>query len=173
MSDIPTPAQCLQFLHEAGCSEEVIHHCKAVRNLAVRIAKKAHANIQLVEAGALLHDIGRSKTQGIMHGVEGAKIATALGLPESIVNIIERHLGAGIPKEEAGPLGLPVKDYLPLTLEEKIVAHADNLIDNDRPHPIEREVEKALLRGHPKHAERLLQLHKELSELCGIDLNNI
>jgi HD superfamily phosphodiesterase len=70
-------------------------------------------------------------------------------------------------------LGLPVKDYLPLTLEEKIVAHADNLIDNDRPHPIEREVEKALLRGHPKHAERLLQLHKELSELCGIDLNNI
>ena len=49
----------------------------------------------------MLHDIGRSKTQGIMHGVEGAKIATELGLPEAIVNIIERHLGAGIPKEEA------------------------------------------------------------------------
>jgi uncharacterized protein (TIGR00295 family) len=173
MNTIPTPEQCLRFLRDAGCSEEVINHCKAVRKIAVRIAKKAHANIQLVEAGALLHDIGRSKTQGIMHGVEGAKIATALGLPESLVNIIERHLGAGIPEDEAGPLGLPAKDYIPITLEEKIVAHADNLIDNDRLHPIEKEVEKALQKGHPKHAERLMQLHQELSKLCGINLNDI
>jgi uncharacterized protein (TIGR00295 family) len=173
MSTIPTPGQCLRYLRDAGCSEDVINHCKAVRKIAVRIAKKAHANIQLVEAGALLHDIGRSKTQGIMHGIEGANIAIGLGLSENLVNIIERHLGAGIPKEEAGALGLPVKDYLPITLEEKIVAHADNLIDNDRPHPIEKEVEKALQKGHPKHAERLMQLHRELSELCGINLNDI
>ena len=170
---IPNPGQCLRLLREAGCSDEVIHHCKAVRKVAVRIAKKAHANIELVEAGALLHDIGRSKTQGIMHGVEGAKIATDLGLPISIVNIIERHLGAGIPKDEAIALGLPPKDYVPLTLEEKIVAHADNLIENDHEHRIEVEVEKALKKGHTKHADRLIQLHKELSQRCGIDLNNI
>jgi len=170
---IPNPGQCLRLLREAGCSDEVIRHCKAVRKVAVRIAKKAHANIELVEAGALLHDIGRSKTQGIMHGVEGAKIATELGLPISIVNIIERHLGAGIPKDEAIALGLPPKDYMPLTLEEKIVAHADNLIENDQEHRIEVEVEKALKKGHTKHAERLIQLHKELSQRCGLDLNNI
>jgi uncharacterized protein (TIGR00295 family) len=173
MNNIPTPGQCLRLLREAGCSEEVINHCKAVRKIAVRIAKKAHANIQLVEAGALLHDIGRSKTQGIMHGAEGAKIAIALGLPESLVNIIERHLGAGIPKEDTAALGLPVKDYVPITLEEKIVAHADNLIDNDRPHPIEKEVEKALQKGQTKHAERLMKLHQELSTLCGMNLNDI
>ena len=173
MSSIPNPEQCHQLLREVGCSDEIINHCEAVRKVAVRIAKKAHANIQLVEAGALLHDIGRSKTQGIMHGVEGAKIATELGLPVSIVNIIERHLGAGIPKDEAGTLGLPPKDYMPITLEEKIVAHADNLIDNDREHPIEIEVEKALKKGHTKHAERLMELHQELSQRCGMDLNNI
>lgn len=173
MSTIPNPGQCLLLLREAGCSDDVINHCKAVRKVAVRIAKKAHANIQLVEAGALLHDIGRSKTQGIMHGVEGAKIATELGLPLSIVNIIERHLGAGIPIEEAATLGLPLKDYIPITLEEKIVAHADNLIDNDREHPIEKEVEKALQKGHTKHAERLMELHRELSQRCGMDLNDI
>jgi uncharacterized protein (TIGR00295 family) len=173
MSTIPNPSQCLRLLREAGCSDDVINHCKAVRNVAVRIAKKAHANIQLVEAGALLHDIGRSKTQGIMHGVEGAKIATELCLPLSIVNIIERHLGAGIPMEEAATLGLPAKDYMPITLEEKIVAHADNLIDNDREHPIEKEVEKALQKGHTKHAERLMELHRELSQRCGMDLNDI
>jgi uncharacterized protein (TIGR00295 family) len=173
MSTIPNPGQCLRLLREAGCTDDVINHCKAVRKVAVRIAKKAHANIQLVEAGALLHDIGRSKTQGIMHGVEGAKIATELGLPLSIVNIIERHLGAGIPIEEAATLGLPAKDYMPITLEEKIVAHADNLIDNDREHPIENEVEKALQKGHTKHAERLMELHRELSQRCGMDLNDI
>jgi tRNA (cytidine56-2'-O)-methyltransferase len=173
MNSIPNPGQCLRLLKEAGCSEEIINHCKAVRKVAIRIAKKAHADIPLVEAGALLHDIGRSKTQGIMHGVEGAKIAQKLGLSISIVNIIERHLGAGIPKEEAAELGLPVKDYMPVTLEEKIVAHADNLIENDREHPIEMEVEKALQKGHPKHAERLMKLHEELSLLCGVDLNDI
>jgi len=173
MSMIPDPEQCYRLLREAGCSDEVINHCEAVRKVAVRIAKKAHANIQLVEAGALLHDIGRSKTQGIMHGIEGAKIATELGLPLRIVNIIERHLGAGIPIEEAATLGLPLKDYMPITLEEKIVAHADNLIDNDREHPIEIEVEKALKKGHRKHAERLMELHRELSQRCGMDLNDI
>jgi uncharacterized protein (TIGR00295 family) len=173
MTMIPNPGQCLQLLKEAGCSDEVINHCKAVRKVAVRIAKKAHANIQLVEAGALLHDIGRSKTQGIMHGVEGAKIAIQLGLPDSIVNIIERHLGAGIPKEEAIILGLPPKDYIPMSLEEKIVAHADNLIENDHEHRIEIEVEKALQKGQMKHAERLMALHQELSQRCGMDLNDI
>jgi uncharacterized protein (TIGR00295 family) len=173
MTMIPNPGQCLRLLKEAGCSTEVINHCKAVRKVAVRIAKKAHANIQLVEAGALLHDIGRSKTQGILHGIEGAKIASDLGLPISIVHIIERHLGAGIPKDEAISLGLPPKDYLPITLEEKIVAHADNLIDNDHKHPIEKEIEKALQKGHTMHAQRLMSLHKELSQRCGIDLNDI
>jgi uncharacterized protein (TIGR00295 family) len=173
MTMIPNPGHCIRLLREAGCSDEVINHCKAVRKVAVRIAKKAHANIQLVEAGALLHDIGRSKTQDIFHGIEGAKIASQLGLPESIINIIERHLGAGIPKEEAIILGLPPKDYMPITLEEKIVAHADNLIENDHEHRIEIEVEKALQKGQRKHAERLMALHRELSQRCGMDLNDI
>jgi uncharacterized protein len=173
MMAIPTPGQCLQMLKDVGCSEDVIRHCKAVRKVAVKIAKKAHANIELVEAGALLHDIGRCKTQGIMHGVEGAKIAGQLGLSPKIIAIIERHLGAGIPQDEAIALGLPPKDYIPITLEEKIVAHADNLIDNDQKHPIENEVEKALQKGQTKHAERLMQLHRELSDLCDMDLNDI
>jgi len=173
MNTIPTPGECLQMLQDVGCSEDVIRHCKVVRTIAVRIAKKAHANIELVEAGALLHDIGRSKTQGIMHGVEGAKIAVQLGLSPKLVMIIERHLGAGIPKDEAIALGLPPKDYLPFTLEEKIIAHADNLIDNDHKHPIEEEIEKAVQKGQMEHAKRLRQLHEELSALCGMDIDDI
>ena len=173
MSHIPSPPRCIELLRENGCSEEVINHCKVVRDLAIRIAEKTNANIELVEAGALLHDIGRSKTHGIRHGIEGANIAREIGLPECIIQIIERHLGAGIPKDEAVKLGLPAKDYIPKTLEEKIVAHADNLIDRGKIQTTEKEVEKALKKGQKKLAERLIKLHNELSDICCLNLDDI
>ena len=173
MTNIPKPNRCIEILRENGCSEAVINHCIAVRDLAVRIAEKTNANKDLVEAGALLHDIGRSKTHGIKHGVEGAKIARKIGLPESLIFIIERHVGAGIPKEEAINLDLPEKNYLPITIEEKIVSHADSLIQRGKKQKIEKEVEKAIKKGQKKHSERLLKLHRELSKICGMDLNEI
>ena len=173
MNSIPTPDECLKLLTKSGCTLEVISHCTAVRDVALRMAKKTNANLKLVEAGALLHDIGRSKTHGIKHAVEGAKIAKKLGLPTEIINIIERHIGAGLSADEAKKLGLPAKDYIPETLEEKIVCHADNLIDNNEKKPIECEIERALNEGHNEYARRLVILHKELSKLCGIDVDKI
>ena len=173
MKSIPSPKECIRLLEKNGCSDIVIRHCKAVRDVAVKIAEKTNADVQLVEAAALLHDIGRSKTHGIFHGIAGVKIAKKIGLPDSIIRIIERHLGAGISKEEAKKLGLPQKDYIPVTLEEKIVCHADNLIDNCRRQNIEKEIERVLKDGNKDYAERLIKLHKELSDICGIDLNLI
>lgn len=173
MSFIPNPEECIELLKKTGCSEPVIRHCMAVRDIAVKIAERTNADKHLVEAGALLHDIGRSKTHGIFHAVEGAKIARKLDLGDSIINIIERHIGAGLSAEEAKKLGLPAKDYIPITLEEKIVCHADSLIDNSKKQNIEKEVERALREGHKEYALRLVELHKELSDICGIDLNDI
>jgi uncharacterized protein (TIGR00295 family) len=173
MSSIPTPAECIKLLEKSGCSDEVIRHCKAVRDVAVRMAKKANADVKLVEAGALLHDIGRSKTHEIRHAVEGVKIARKLNLPESIVKIIERHIGAGLSADQAKKLGLPAKDFIPEALEEKIVCHADNLVDKDRRQRVERQVELALTNGFNEYAKRLVALHKELSDICGVDVNFI
>ena len=170
---VPSPEECVEMLKKSGCFDKVIRHCKSVRDVAVRIAKKTHADVELVEAGALLHDIGRSKAHGIFHAVEGVKIAKELGLPENIKNIIERHIGAGLSMKEAKKLGLPPKDYIPQTLEEKIVCHADNLIDNCKQQNIENGVERARKEGHKNYAERLVRLHKELSDICGMDLNLI
>jgi len=133
----------IAFLISSGCSPDVIEHCKAVaeyaRNIAINIRDKASGNgdpinidVDAVFVGALLHDIGRSKTHGLNHAVTGARIAMDNSLDNKIVKIIERHIGAGIPKEEAIRLGLPEKDYLPVTIEEKIVAHADNLISGNK-----------------------------------------
>ncbi len=173
MVEIPSRAACLDLLQGVGCSAEVIAHCCAVADVAVCIARRVDADVRLVEAGALLHDIGRSQIHGIQHAVVGARIAKKLGMPEGICRIIERHIGAGIPKGEAAALGLPVKGYMPETLEEKIVAHADNLIENNHIQPIEGEIRKAKQRGLTAYAKRLQLLHEELSRLCGIDCNDI
>lgn len=129
----------IAFLISSGCSPDLIEHCRAVaeyaKEIAIHIRENAygkgdpiHIDVDAVFVGALLHDIGRSKTHGIGHAIAGASIAMDNSLDEKIVKIIERHIGAGIPKEEAYRLGLPEKDYLPVTIEEKIVAYADNLI---------------------------------------------
>jgi uncharacterized protein (TIGR00295 family) len=161
------------LLKKVGCSREVIQHCKAVSSIAERIAKLTSANISLVKAGALLHDIGRCKTNGIYHAIQGADLARKFNLPKSIIQIIERHVGAGISPDIAQRLKLPKKDYRPKTLEEKIVCHADNLIDNCTRQPIEAEVQRALIEGKRDYAIQLVKLHKELSDLCRMDLNNI
>ena len=170
---IPNPDECISFLKINGCSKEVINHCKAVRDVAIRMAEKANANIRLVEAGALLHDIGRSKTHDIFHVIEGVKIAEKLGFSKELIKIIERHIGAGIPADNAVKLGLPRKDYIPLSLEEKIVCHSDNLIDNFKMQKIENEIEKVLSENKKDYAIRLMKLHIELSVICVIDVNKI
>ena len=126
-------------------------------------------DMRLVEAGALLHDIGRSRTHDVDHAIVGAEIAREMGLPEELVNIIEVHIGAGIPADEAVELGLPERHYFPETLEEKIVAYADKLIMGRREVPFETTVDSFALKlgeDHPS-IDRLWALHNEMSDLLG------
>jgi uncharacterized protein len=149
-------------------------HCKAVSALAVQIAEACkergfNVNIQLVRIGALLHDIGRSVTHSVDHAIIGAELARSMGLPNSLVSIIERHAGGGITVDEAEKLGWPVKSYLPQTLEEKIVTYADKLIEGSQIVKIERTIgklSKELGSGHSA-IERVKQLHSEFSSLVG------
>jgi Predicted HD superfamily hydrolase len=77
----------------------------------------------------MLHDIGRSRTHAIDHGQVGAEIACRLGVSPAVTRIIECHIGAGLTVEECTLLRLIPRDCLPHTLEEKIVAHADNMVE--------------------------------------------
>ncbi|MEM3342335.1 MAG: HDIG domain-containing protein [Thermoplasmata archaeon] len=172
-----TIKKCEEILSAAGCDAKVIKHCKAVTSLARQIAQlmdpSLKIDLEVVTTGAMLHDIGRAVTHDIKHGVEGAKIAASIGLPKKIIYIIERHIGAGIPAEEAKRMMLPVKDYMPQTWEEKIVAHADNLIDHDQKvkaiFPVYSMIEQDLKEA----AERIVNLHLELCEMCDIDLDTL
>ena len=116
-----------------GLEKSVREHCKKVAELALKIAETAERNglkldKEAILLGALLHDIGRAITHDpFKHFLISAEILKREGLDGKIVKIAERHFSAGITAEEAKKLGLPEKDYLPETLEEKIVSFADNL----------------------------------------------
>ena len=119
----------IEFLKKEGLPENVIKHCIAVYKKAEKILVNfPDADKELIKTGALLHDIGRSKTHGIRHAIVGAEILRKNNYSEEIVNIVERHIGVGITENEAEKLNLPIKSYVPVTIEEKIVAHADNLL---------------------------------------------
>jgi len=171
---LPTRDEALNFLVKAGCSPRVIEHCKAVSRFAARIAKAFHKkgfniDVQLVEVSGLLHDIGRSKTHSVDHAIVGGEIVRSLDLPQSIVRIIERHAGGGIPKEEAKRLGWPMKDYLPQTWEEKIVCYADKRIEGLRTVPIEQALKTYVAnlgKNHPA-IDRIMKLHEEIAGVVG------
>lgn len=170
---IPSPREALKILKDAGCSSDVIKHCRAVARLAAQIARKCVENgvkvdVRLVYVGALLHDVGRSKTHSVHHAIVGAEIARSLGLSESIIAIIERHVGGGISPEEAARLGWPDGNYMPESIEEKIVSYADKLIEGTRVVSIDETIEKFRRELGPNHPaiERIRRIHEEISALC-------
>ncbi len=94
-------------------------HSMAVSNLATSAAGRIGANVQLVRAGALYHDIGKTKNPAfftenqhglnphstlapeqsarivIDHVIEGAKMADKAKLPQVITDFILQHHGKG------------------------------------------------------------------------------
>jgi len=168
---LPSREQAIELLRKYNSSPKVIKHCEAVADLALEIAGKLEnkgikVDLKLVEAGALLHDIGRSRSHAVDHGVAGAKIAESEGLPEALARIIRRHVGGGITAQDAELFGWPQDVYEPVTLEEKIVSYADKLIDGSKRVPIDLEIERLQVE-HRDASERVRKLHEEITRLLG------
>jgi len=130
---IPTKEEAIKLLNDLKLEKHIIKHCikvsKKALDIALKIAKNnRHIDLKLVEIGALLHDIGRIRTHSLAHAVEGGKIIKELGFSKKLSRIAETHILGGLTKDESIKLGLPPKDYLPTTIEEKIVCYADKLV---------------------------------------------
>ena len=169
--ELPSREQAIELLSKNNCPPKIINHCEAVAKLALEIASKLEAkgikvDLKLVEAGALLHDIGRTKSHAVDHGVVGAKIAGSEGFSEELVKVIKRHVGGGITAKEAKEFGWPKDIYEPVTLEEKIVSYADKLIDGSKRVSIDLEIERLQVE-HKDAAERVRKLHEEITRLLG------
>ena len=135
----------------------LINHSQSVARKALQIVSshpELHLDAQFVEEAAMLHDLGIFRTDApgiqcfgsepyICHGRLGAEIVRKEGY-ERHARVCERHTGAGITCKEIIAQGLPLphQDFLPETLEEKVICYADKFFSKthlDR----EKSIEKA------------------------------
>ena len=141
----------------------LITHSTLVMKRAVRICDnhpELKANRQFIIEAAMLHDLGIFKCNApsihcmgnapyICHGYIGGQLMRAEGYP-MYARVCERHTGAGITRSQIinEHLPLPENDFLPETIEEKIICYAD----------------KFYSKSHPEHEKSYKEALKSLSK---------
>ena len=152
----------------------LLTHSQSVTQRALQIASlhpELHIDVDFVEQAAMLHDIGIFQTDApgihcfgsqpyICHGRLGAELLRKEGY-ERHARVCERHTGAGITKEqiEKQQLPLPHQDFLPETMEEKVICYADKFFSKthlDREKTIEK-AEKSLMKFGEEGVKRFQQ----------------
>lgn len=131
MSGYTIKKEDLDLLKDQGMDAEDLEHSIQVAEKALEIASRMDVNLdmELIGRGALFHDLGKTETHGITHGLLGAEKGTELGLPDTVNAIMEKHIRGGLTETEAIELDLPVKDYTLHLLEERVIIYADRLVD--------------------------------------------
>jgi uncharacterized protein len=160
-------------------------HCQAVTELTLKIARahpQFHADEEIVEFGAMLHDVGILYTDApeigcfgdlpyIAHGYIGRELMEKEGLTV-IAPVCERHIGVGISVSdiEKNRLPLPKRDMTPQTIEEKIICYADKFYSKSAsnlllPKPLDK-VKKSV----SKYGEEKWKIFEEMMKMFGTDL---
>ncbi len=170
---LPDREFILELFRELKLQDIICQHSLSVAEKALNIANKiknVEINKDLIEIGALLHDIGRLKTHGFDHALIGGKILRERGMPKEIGRICETHILGGLDKEDAKALGLPEKDYLPKTIEEKIVCLADKMMAGTREVTIKRRFDRWFRKYGKskilmKSKKRIEEIQREIKDL--------
>lgn len=127
----------MNLLAKYGQGAGWIKHCVSVAEATAKVgrilAKNRPIDCSFLWSAALLHDIGRYKTHDLLlHGVEGYKLLRMLG-HEKEAYVCASHILFGLTAKEAVSLGLPDHEFVPRTIEEKLVPLVDYLIEYDQP----------------------------------------
>ena len=136
----------------------LVRHSNLVTEKALKIAyqhKELLPDCTFIEEASMLHDIGIFKTNApnlycfgeypyLCHGYLGCELVTAEGYPDHGL-VCERHTGIGITSEEIinHKLPLPVRDFVPLSVDEQIICFADKFFSKSGDHLHEKSVDEA------------------------------
>jgi len=170
---LPNSDFAFDLLKILKVSYHVRRHSLKVAEKALEIAEKIddkEIDKDLIEIGGILHDIGRSQTHDFKHGIIGANILKERGFSKRLSRICETHILGGLDNEDAKQVGLPERDYMPLTLEEKIICLADKYIAGTKDVSIEQRFEKWFSKYGKtqiliKAKERIDAIQKEIEKL--------
>lgn len=125
----------------------LVTHSECVRDKALEIIEhhpELNVDRQFVTEAAMLHDIGIYQTNApsigclgthlyIEHGYLGADLLRSLGLERHAL-VAERHTGTGLDRDYIARMHypLPDRDFMPQTIEEKLVCYADKFYSKSR-----------------------------------------
>ncbi|MHA2129348.1 MAG: HDIG domain-containing metalloprotein [Promethearchaeota archaeon] len=163
---LPDREFALELLKILKIQYSVRRHSEKVAEKALEIANSVintKVDKNLIEIGALLHDIGRTKTHGFKHALIGGKILRERGFSEKLARICETHILGGLDKNDAKIFDLPEKDYLPISIEEKIICLADKHMAGT----LEVSIEERFNRWFQKYgrSEILLKSRKRIEKI--------
>lgn len=159
-----------------------MNHSSLVTQKALDVAQKVkHLNpdIQFIRESAMLHDIGIFMTDTpsigcygehlyMCHGILGRVILEQKGLHLHAM-VCERHVGVGLSIEDIkeSKLPLPLRDMRPVTLEEKIVAYADNFYSkNDKKEKSIKQIVHTLEKYGKDKVEIFQNWARSLENIC-------
>jgi uncharacterized protein len=155
---------CLEIIERFYTPKTVLHNILVAHGL--QVAEKALAvadrlahlkpDRDFIYESAMLHDIGMIYTDVprlgsfgnhpyIVHGILGRSMLEKVGLLRHAM-VCERHIGVGLTKDDIirQKLPLPLRDMVPVTLEEKIVCYADKFFSKTRSDSREKTTEEIL-----------------------------
>ncbi|HLD42976.1 MAG TPA: HDIG domain-containing protein [Candidatus Nanoarchaeia archaeon] len=158
-----------KYSSDDGAFKKVLAHVQAVKKAALRIADRIPGtDKEFIATASILHDIGRfqfppGSKNAIQHGIKGAEILRKEGFPKHAL-VAERHIGVGISRKDIREQNLPLpdKDFLPISKEEKIIAHADNLIFGDKEGTLQMVIDRFRMELGEEYAERVKRLAGEV-----------
>lgn len=138
--------QEIEKLHRKYAPNDTVYslvygHCAIVNEIAQWCAANVvdePVDTDLLQTAALLHDIGTYilfNEQGKvtnhrmypLHAILSAKIIADEGIDMSVAHIVETHVLLGLSRQEIidTPWVLPARDYIPTTIEGKLLCYAD------------------------------------------------
>jgi len=173
--------ESIRLLNEYARGAGWVKHCLAVATLASRLGHAIRMRYDIdhdyLWSAALLHDIGRCVTHDpVMHGVEGYNLLRKLDHTRE-ASVCISHILFGLEASEAVQFGLPAHDFIPRTIEERLVPLADLMIEGDQPTTLNRRfaslrkryVENSFLMDRLDRAQQtaksfMIQLSEEIGD---------
>lgn len=173
MNPLNATTQCLEIMQI---------HSQCVLELAIKLAENSRYadafDYEFLREAVMLHDYGIIGVHApdigcfgdapyMAHGLIGAQYLRGLDKRRYArhARVCERHIGSGLTAQEIreGHLPLPERDYLPETLEEKLVTYADNFFSKNPAHLREEKSWDRVCSGFEKFGtnavKRLCDLH--------------
>ena len=164
---------------ESKLFDILAEHGRRVAAKAIDAAKRVPnltPDLDFIREASMLHDIGiiftsteslgcQGRQPYICHGYLGRELLDSKGLKRHAL-VCERHLGVGLTAEDIMQQGLPlpVRDMVPVSIEEQIISYADKFHSKSNGSAQgEKSVEavkRELLKFGPEKVERFELWHR-------------